>query len=809
MAFYKMVIFTCIAIFFSLIIIFSNKKQKPPAPTSRNRIQKSSASQIAKPHQNNILSIETESEKSEYDSNTQQPYSQNNINSVIIELSTQYNNDKQSVNKNEDDELVTFTITSDNYSKKSEIQDIEDGRWLPQDSSITIQNRELNKGFIFYGSKLMGLNGYSSEDSLIDPALPVSEPVEIENETEFYTDATLCYWPSYSELSPQCRGIYLDWLASDRSHPNMPIGYVFLYFYGLERRIIANKNSIHLIDTKEYFEIFYEIIRLRKIYDSNYSFNNYSGNLLALMIYLRPAITKQLKNELFQFSNELFFKLILAVTVKNEKPVKASLALDWLDYTPEYYFRTAARRCKEEFRQLFFLKFNEHFPAGILIKPNKTRLKIDYQAANRSIGFCQWDNPNLPDPSILTKPLKSLIAIAELCTNLLGEYSRYLARENSSRNDITALTLLPAELFNKNDSAVIKQFRAWVNHVLLEQNGLASVKDFWKNINTELPKAINKKENELMQRMANKFGLTIIPDSRIQTIKINPEDKIVLHDSLDLVNFQPSAEFRYTELLIRLGVIVANIDGFIHEKEIELLKRFIDSNQNLQDTEKQYLQLFLLSCLNNTHGMQGLRDKIAKLDSNQRKIISHLLISIALADGDAAPAEIKQIEKLYTALGLDKFTVVNDIHTLSASSNKTLQKQPLAASENNKTDTDKKSDIILDSAILKLHESETSDVQSLLSSIFTDIEEEPTVPQPELPDNQNLDSTHQQLLNILITREHWKRDEYIELCKKFNLLPDGAIETINEWAYECVDAPLIEENNDIYIDFEILTELQG
>lgn len=99
MAFYKMVIFTCIAIFFSLIIIFSNKKQKPPAPTSRNRIQKSSASQIAKPHQDNILSIETESEKSEYDSNTQQPYSQNNINSVIIELSTQYNNDKQSAKK--------------------------------------------------------------------------------------------------------------------------------------------------------------------------------------------------------------------------------------------------------------------------------------------------------------------------------------------------------------------------------------------------------------------------------------------------------------------------------------------------------------------------------------------------------------------------------------------------------------------------------------------------------------------------------------------------------------------------------------
>jgi hypothetical protein len=47
------------------------------------------------------------------------------------------------------------------------------------------------------------------------------------------------------------------------------------------------------------------------------------------------------------------------------------------------------------------------------------------------------------------------------------------------------------------------------------------------------------------------------------------------------------------------------------------------------------------------------------------------------------------------------------------------------------------------------------------------------------------------------------------LCKQFNLLPDGAIETINEWAYECVDASLVEEDDDIYIDFEILAELQG
>ncbi|WP_239427978.1 hypothetical protein [Snodgrassella communis] len=48
-----------------------------------------------------------------------------------------------------------------------------------------------------------------------------------------------------------------------------------------------------------------------------------------------------------QLKNELFFKLILVVPVKNEKPIKASLALDWLRCLPEYDSSSAAQCCKE------------------------------------------------------------------------------------------------------------------------------------------------------------------------------------------------------------------------------------------------------------------------------------------------------------------------------------------------------------------------------------------------------------------------------------------------------------------------------
>ncbi|WP_369333374.1 TerB N-terminal domain-containing protein [Vibrio viridaestus] len=38
-------------------------------------------------------------------------------------------------------------------------------------------------------------------------------------------------------LTERCRGAYLDWIASERNNPGTPIGYVFIYFDGLERRI--------------------------------------------------------------------------------------------------------------------------------------------------------------------------------------------------------------------------------------------------------------------------------------------------------------------------------------------------------------------------------------------------------------------------------------------------------------------------------------------------------------------------------------------------------------------------------------------
>jgi hypothetical protein len=45
------------------------------------------------------------------------------------------------------------------------------------------------------------------------------------------------------------------------------------------------------------------------------------------------------------------------------------------------------------------------------------------------------------------------------------------------------------------------------------------------------------------------------------------------------------------------------------------------------------------------------------------------------------------------------------------------------------------------------------------------------------------------------------------MCKDLGLMLEGAVETINDWAFDQADAPLIEDDGDIIMDREIVEEL--
>ena len=552
-----------------------------------------------------------------------------------------------------DDDFATFTISVGRDEEKS--TNNAPGRWVSPDEVVDFNGTTITGGNFYLGGQLKSLDGFGTESSLIDDSLKiVTSPYS-------YQDESLGYWPRYISLSPTAKGAYISWLASERNSSDVPLGYVFMYFYGLERRITCDD-----INDSEFSVLFEEIQRLKRIYGENRSFSGYSSRLLDLMCIQRPEVVSLQFSDAHLEANSLLFKHKLASTVNDGLPISAELAYSWIKFYPEYNFKTPARRCEKEFMQLFHLHYQAKYENGIVVKPNKTKLRLEYHPASGSLRGISFNQQVLPDPSMLKGPVKKLISIADTCNGELEAYSRYLGKKDTSADDVAAVLLLPDELASATSSSLIGRFKIWAEEQISNSDGLISLASFWKMIGIPQPDKLNKKDIELVQGMAQKAGYGIAPDSRYHHTKPQKDGSIVLFPDGHGAFFEPSEAFNYTGMALRLGAMVATIDQHVDASELAVLRNLIDHDTRLSPTEKRSLHAYLIWRLNTPANMTGLKARLGKLQAQDKTVVSRLLVSIALADGKIDPSEIKQLEKLYTALGLDKTSVTSDLHALSS-----------------------------------------------------------------------------------------------------------------------------------------------
>jgi hypothetical protein len=135
--------------------------------------------------------------------------------------------------------------------------------WQPPGTSPTVAGQVVPNGMIYLGKAAP----YQSDGSgcIVDPSLPIA------TSSAGNAQEKLGYWPSYANVSPGCRGTYLRWLSSGKCDPETDIGYVFLYFYGLERRLLVDQPPPGEVEL-----LIAEVVRLRGIYSGNGSFDGYS-----------------------------------------------------------------------------------------------------------------------------------------------------------------------------------------------------------------------------------------------------------------------------------------------------------------------------------------------------------------------------------------------------------------------------------------------------------------------------------------------------------------------------------------------------
>lgn len=714
---------------------------------------------------------------------------------------------KSEAQTNDTNELSDFRITistSTNYSSEPESKNRTAGKWVLPGKSIKIGSENITGGYFYTGGRLKSLDGYDTEASLVDPTL------KINNSSPDYGGDNMGYWPTYSQISPQSRAAYIKWLASDRKDPEAYIGYVFLYFYGLERRILIDAASGNVSDS-EIDSIINELQRLRTIYGDNRSFNGYVTNLLSHAWALYKS--DQLPDKSILLAKRDFtsvFKLQLAKTVDRGEPISSELALVWIKSHPEFSLRTAARRCEQEFDELFAIRYKKKFDDGLIIAPNKTKVQLEYYPASSSLRGSHNTKVDLPDASRLKAPVKKLMALAEECTVELEAFSRFIGKPENSRDSLTAAAFLPSELAASSSNSQFKKLKLWIASKIDSGLGLVTTEELLSQFSDEAPLKINKKEALMLAGLVEKSGFGLAPDIRYHQAKPELNGNVVLFNKAHDEGFKPSNAFNQMGTILRLGAMVASIDGHIDNSEIDLLEKLISEDKQLKKDEKQSLKAYLHWRLNTKVNMTGLKARLDSISDREKTAISHILIGVALADGNVDPTEIKQLEKLYTSLGLDKTMVSSDIHSLTSRKITPDLKDNASAK---KPDLSPSSEFFLNHELIKIHGSETDDVKAILGSIFADetIDDEPEV--AEVPTTvgtiTGLDAAHTRFYEALITKEQWASEEVKSLCKELNLMMNGAIETLNDWAFENLDAPIVEDGSTVFVDLELAEEISA
>lgn len=682
-------------------------------------------------------------------------------------------------------------------------------KWHGYRESVNVKGHEIPGGLIYVGTNLPDADDFENDACLINPKLSIkqAEPWEAGDE--------MGYWPKYGSIPAKSRGAYLKWLAGGRKEPEAYIGYVFLFFYGLERRLLmdgANGN----VSENERTVIINEVRRLLNIYNGNRSFRGYAHNFLAMewALFQSDKPIPGYINFEDHYCTEPF-QLVLAKRVNSGKPIPATMALQWYRLHPEVHLRTPARRCAKQFNHLFAQYYNQKHGDGIVVKPNKTRLKIDYRAASPSMNRdLKLNIPDLPNPFFLKGPINKIGVIVDECTDKLDAYSRYLGRKGNDPKSLIALSLIPIELIAKTSGA--KTIRDRLSKICGNGVGFLPVESLYKTIGQQPPLKLLKKEQESLASFVENMGYGIAPDIRYHNMKPTLDGNIAVFPKGHGIDFRPSKEFRTVCTILRLGAMVSQIDKDIAPAEEATLQSLARDNRELTNIEKESLLAFLHWALRTKQSVAGLKARLSDASDAEKTAISHILVTVAHADGEIKPEEIKQLEKLYTTLGLDKKQVTGDIHALAAESGPVTVglKDPdtsFAIPQPAKP-AGTAQGFVLNDELIRIRKEETKQVKSVLEEIFAEQEEEEPVPLPQgaMPSDDPLsllDEPHKSLFNSLTTKETWEREALQETCKKLGLMFDGAMEVLNEWAFDNANAPLIEDGEPIYVDISLAKEI--
>lgn len=682
--------------------------------------------------------------------------------------------------------------------------------WLPRGVSATVAGLVIPGGLIWVGGSLPRRNDRArNENCLIDPKLTVATKRDLSGQY-------MPYWPSYSEIQPSSRRAYLDWLAGPRSDPETYIGYVFLYFYGLERRLMLDEGA----DDRDVIRG--EVERLLAVYGGNQSFRRYASDLLSADgIRQRGAdVTPEMDHDIAGYEVPLDVKIALGARVRDGRPIEPDLLLALVRTHPETRLRTPARRAAAELRDLFVAEVERRFPNGVKVGSASRirKLSAAYKAASGTFEIeLLQKSLGLPDITGLSEPVGTARAILDECTARLDAYSRDLGKSPGLAPSLVIFGKLPLEIRLDRVAKLPGDPLATLQAVAVagEPTSLAELAErLGLPGNGSIDKGRLREWSALLAGLG--YGITCDPAWALRGAKA--ETPVVVFplpgpsDGLGV----PSEGYRHAQIKVALGMMVALADGVVEPSEQRALVDLIERADGLDVGERRRLAAEIRVQKEDPHALTDLKTRLKALPAEVRGRLADEIVTVAGVDGIVDPREVALLEKLFRQIDVDERTLYARLHGGVASTVPAGMEGNGGHAANEASAPPKKlaapSAAGIDPAKLAAIRHATVGVTSVLSEIFAEDEPEEMLPDTVVEtawtDDEGgldgLDRRHRSLVVEILEQTEWSKDDFDRLVRGVGLMPGAAIETLNDWAYDRFDECLLEGDDPIVANAHLL-----
>jgi uncharacterized tellurite resistance protein B-like protein len=650
------------------------------------------------------------------------------------------------------------------------------------------------------------------EASCIDLGLgfgePMPEPI-----------GALGYWPSFRRMSPSQRGNYLQWLSAGKSDPSVDIGYVFVYYYGLERRALVDRQDCSLIIG--------EVLRLRQVYARSYSFDRYSSSFLVYLLASELEHNGAQRTDLSlgdaasDRNDPEFINCALVQLARSSEFVPAELARRIALIHPRAIRSVVATRLPKEFAELFQRRYRDRSLDTRKLMTTGVMRQVGYHCASATIGsgYARIEVPPVQIPDVLgqTAPVSEYVDIWNECIEELKPVSRKIA-SGLSIDSREAFEALPAELRSAADHPDEPKWRALTEassheegYALVEVGRLAALLDI------ERRERLTLKQSRDLSETAQHVGYVVEPDGRIMNTAYDWDALVALFHDDDILERPTEPKFVAACLVLQLGLWIAAADGQADPDELRMLSGFIGDLFNLAPHESKRLEMQRRVLLVRPADPSRLSKHLQNsLTASQRWKLGELLVAISVASNGVSDAERRALRKVYRLLGLSVEQLDTVLESLVPDHDELATVRPAKPGVPGELIPPRPKE----SSTLGVHLSadrlreileNTREVTAILAQVFVD---EATVLPAQTPvtaDSKNegrypgLQERYYGILDELSQKEVWTTADFDAAVAHRAMMRVDVVEKLNNWSDEALgDFLILEEAGQVHVQTKLL-----